>query len=145
MNEAVYEKAVKLLSHRFHTTGELLRKLLVRGFPASDIHPVLRKLEEQKFLDDEKFAEIFVDNLKRYKDFGYYGIKAKLLKRQIPSGLAEQALSEFFTEEDELAVAKRVVAKLKKQGRKEWEKLMRSLTSRGFRNQVTRKVLANQA
>lgn len=141
MNEKIYDKAIKLLSLRLHTTGELYRKLKARGFKEEEIRPVLRKLEELKFLDDERFAQIFVDNLKRYKDFGYYGIKAKLLLRQIPSDLAEEALREFFTLEEEEAVAKRLVAKLKRQGRTDWDKLVRSLTSRGFRNEVIRKVL----
>lgn len=140
-NEKVYEKAVKLLSMRPHTTGELYRKLKTRGFKDSDIRPVLRKLEELRFLDDQRFAEIFVDNLKRYKDFGFYAIKKKLHERQIPSDLAEEALKQFFTVEDELEVARRAVTKLKRQGRTQWEQLMRSLESRGFRSEAIREVL----
>lgn len=141
INEKIYEKAVKFLAIRLHTTGELHRKLKERGFKDRDIAPVLRKLEDQKFLDDERFAQIFVDNLKHYKDFGYYGIKAKLLQRQIPSDMIEKALDEFFSLEDELAVARRFIGKLKKLGRKTWEQLARSLQSKGFRADVIRKVL----
>ncbi len=141
INDKVYEKAVKLLSIRLHTTGELYRKLKTLSFKDSDIRPVLQRLEELKFLDDQRFAEIFVDNLKRYKDFGFYAIKKKLQERQIPSDLAAAALAQFFTVEDELAVARRAVAKLKKQGRTQWEQLMRSLQSRGFRSEVIREVL----
>lgn len=140
MNDKVYDKAVRLLAMRLHTTGELYAKLKQRGFKDGDIRPVLRQLEEQKFLDDRKFAEIFTDNLKRYKDFGYFGIKAKLLARKIDNALAEAALAEFFTLEDELDVARRLVEKLKRQGRKEPEKIMRSLAGKGFRGEVIRKV-----
>ena len=143
INEKVYEKAVKLLSIRLHTTGELYDKLTTREFKKSEILPVLKKLEELKFLDDERFAQIYVDNLKCYKDFGYYGIKAKLLKARVSSEIAERALSEFFTPEDEAVVAKRLVAKLKRQGRNEWKKLMASLQSRGFRSEIIRKVTDN--
>lgn len=138
IDEKIYEKAVRLLAIRMHTTGELHRKLKSRGFRDQDIRPVLQRLEELKFLDDEHFAQIFVDNLKRYKDWGYYGIKAKLLKRQIPSDLAEQALKEFFTIEDELNVARRLVDKLNKAERKDWGQLLRSLSGRGFRMEVIR-------
>ncbi len=136
INEKVYDKAVKLLSIRLHTTGELSQKLRQRGFKDSDIRPVLRRLEEQRFLDDARFAEIFADNLKRYKDFGYYGIKAKLLDRKIPSDMAEKALAEYFTLEDEMIVAHRFVGKQKKLGRKTYEQLARSLQGKGFRNEV---------
>lgn len=112
MNEKVYEKAIKLLSVRLHTTGELQRKLKTKGFDADDIAEVLRRLEELDFLNDQRFAEIFVDNLKRYKDWGYYGIKAKLAQRQIPGDIAAAALAEFFTPEDEMVVAQRLLRKL---------------------------------
>ncbi len=141
MDQKIYDKAIKLLTVRLHTTFELYRKLKRRGFKNADIRPVLQRLEELKFLDDERFAQIFVDNLKRYKDWGYYGIKAKLLARQIPSELAERALAEFFSVEDELVVARRLIGKLKRQGRKQWEKLMSSLQSRGFRAETIREVL----
>ncbi len=136
LNQKVYEKAVKLLSVRLHTTGELYRKLKIRGFQDQAIRPVLRQLEEQKFLDDERFAQIFVDNFKRYKDFGYFGVKAKLLSRQIPSEMAAKALEEFLTLEDEKKIAERLLKKLKRQGRSGYEKLARSLKSRGFRLDV---------
>lgn len=141
MNQNIYDKAVKLLSIRMHTTGELHAKLKDRGFKDEEIREVLRQLEEQKFLDDGRFAEIFVDNLKRYKDWGYYGIKAKLAARKIPSEMGEQALRDYFSIDDELVVAKRLVAKLARQGRKEKDKIMRSLASHGFRTEVIRKVL----
>ena len=141
MNDQIYDKAVALLNVRMHTTGELFQKLTTRGFKPAEIGEVLRKLEELGFLDDQKFAEIFVDNLKRYKDFGYYGIKANLLARKIPSDMAEGALSEFFTLEDEEIVARRLIGKLKRQGRDTFEKLAASLQGKGFRGEVIRKVL----
>lgn len=141
INQKVYDQAIKLLSIRLHTTGELHQKMRQRGFRDRDIVPVLRKLEELGFLDDERFAQIFVDNLKRYKDWGHYGIKAKLLARRIPSEIAEAALKEFFTLVDEETVARRFIGKLKRQGRKDFEKLMRSLASKGFRSDIIRKVI----
>src|SRR3989344_1951830 len=133
MDEKVYEKAVKLLAMRLHTTGELQKKLKIRGFKDADILLVLRRLEDLNFLDDLRFAQIFIENLKRYKDFGYFGIKTKLLARQIPSPMAEEALREFFTPDEELAVATRL---LKKYAKKTYEQKARALSSRGFRSEI---------
>ncbi len=142
INPKVYEKAIKLLSIRMHTTGELHQKLKTRGFSDSDIRPVLMEMEEHRFLDDQRFAEIFVDNLKRYKDFGYFGIKAKLLARKIPSDMADLALQEFFTIDDELAVAHRFLQKNKKlASERDWKKSAVSLQRRGFRSDVIGKAL----
>lgn len=143
MNEKIYEKAIKLLAGRLHTTGELLQKLKLRNFQKADILPVLRQLEAEGFLDDERFAQIFVENLKLYKDFGYYGIKAKLLKKQIPHEIAEGVLAEFYTLEDEFRVAGRLTHKLKRQGRNKKEQILRSLQSRGFRSEIIYKIMPN--
>ena len=142
INQEVYEKAIKLLSIRMHTTGELHQKLKQRGFSDLDIRPVLLELEQHRFLDDQRFAEIFVDNLKRYKDFGFFGIKVKLLARKIPSDMAEQALQEFFTIDDELAVAARLLKKNKKLANsRDWKKSAAALQRRGFRSDVIGKAL----
>jgi len=141
INQEIYDKAIKLLSIRLHTTGELHRKLKQRGFKDPDILPVLRRLEELDFLNDERFAQIFVDNLKRFKDWGYYGIKAKLQQRQIPSDISAAALSDFFTALDEEAVAHRLVGKLKKRKQATYEKLARSMQSKGFRMEAIKKAL----
>ena len=141
MNQEIYEKAIKLLTVRQHATGELQRKLQAKGFRPNEILLVLRRLEELKFLDDQRFAEIFVENLKRYKDWGYYGIKAKLAARLVPSDIAAAALAEFFTPEDETRVAERLAIKLKRQGKSSYEKLARAMTARGFRSEVIRQTL----
>jgi regulatory protein len=152
VNEKVYEKAIKLLSIRLHTTGELQRKLKTKGFEEADILEVLRRLEELDFLNDERFAQIYIDNLKRFKDFGHYGIKAKLLTRHIPSSMAEAALKEFFTPEDELIVAKRLIKKISRRvsgsalgGKKTYEQKARALSTRGFRSEILRQVLKSNS
>jgi regulatory protein len=144
IGDRVYDKAVQLLSMRMHTTGELHQKLQKRGFKDEDIRPVLHRLEELKFLDDEKFAQIFVDNFKRYKDFGYFGIKTKLMQRRVPSDIIEKALAEFFSPDDERAVALRLIKKLKKTGRTKYDQLARSLQSRGFRSAVVGALLSDR-
>ena len=139
INQKIYDKAISLLSIRMHTTGELQRKLRQRGFSAGEIFSILRRLEELDFLNDQKFAEIFVDNLKRYKDWGYFGIKAKLQQRLVSADTVKDVLQDFFSPADELGVAKRFVGKLKKHGKTE-EQIMRSLGSHGFRSDVVRQV-----
>jgi len=144
LNQKVYDRATKLLLIRLHTVGELHRKLKQKGFLDSDILPVIRRLEELHFLDDRRFAEIFVDNLKRFKDWGYFGIRAKLHARQIPSGAADAVLSEFFTLEDEIAVARKLAGKLERTQKITYEKLARALGSRGFRPEIINKILRRQ-
>ncbi len=141
MDEKVYDKAVKLLSIRLHTTGELQRKLQRYGYADSDIREALARLEDLRFLDDRQFAEIFVDNLKRFKDFGYHAIRAKLFGRHIPTSIANDTLAEYFTLADELAVARKLVTKLKRQKEPNYQQLAGALARRGFRSEIINKIL----
>ena len=74
LNKA-YEYAVFLLSLQLRTVGEIREKMEKRGYPPAIIESVLEQLHEQKYLDDERYAEVFLDNLKQYKNLGYFGIK----------------------------------------------------------------------
>ena len=139
--QKTYDQAVKYLTLRLRTVGELQQKLKLKKYPADVIVKVLRELENLDFLNDERYAQIFVENLKRYKSFGFYGIKSKLMAKKIPNDMIEQVLQDFFSEEEEIEVARRFVKKLARLGRKDYEKVARSLASKGFRTAVTVKVL----
>ena len=139
--QKAYDQAVKYLTLRLRTVGELQQKLKLKKYPADVIVKVLRELENLDFLNDERYAQIFVENLKRYKSFGFYGIKSKLMAKKIPNDMIEQVLQDFFSEEEEIEVARRFVKKLARIGRKKYEKVARSLASKGFRTEVTSKVL----
>lgn len=142
-NQKVYDKAIQLLVGRLHTTGELFKKLKHRGFDDHAIRPVLKQLEELQFLDDERFAQVFVENLKQYKDWGYFGIRAKLMQRQIPNEIIQSVLADFFTSADEEKVALRLLGKLKKQNKASYEKIARAFSARGFRSEAIKKALTS--
>jgi SOS response regulatory protein OraA/RecX len=154
-----YEYAVFLLSLKLRTVGEVLKKMADRGYGEAIISEVVDKLKDQHYLDDQRYAEIFLENLKAYKNFGYYGIKKKFMEKKIPNSLIESVLHEGFSIEDEIKVAKRL---LKKEGfvaaiksaddenqyqtfnedsNKEKQKTMNRLKSRGFRGEVVAKLI----
>lgn len=139
--EQIYDQAVRYLNIRMHAVGELQEKLQKKRHPRAVVLQVLRRLEELDFLNDERYASVFVENLKRYRNFGYFGIKAKLIQRRIPSDIVKKVLDEFFPPEEELEVARRFVKKLKDRQRDSFEKTARSLSSKGFRGDVISQVL----
>ena len=137
--QRIFDKAVKLLSLRLHTKEELGRKLLRYKAKKEVINAVLDRLTELKALDDEQFASIFLDNLIRFKTFGYYGLKAKLLSRGIPGDLAEKLLQDQLSPEQETSIARKLIAK--KTG--DYQKMAQALQRKGFRSQVIASVLKN--
>lgn len=159
--EKAYEYAVFLLSLRLRSMGELRGKMEQRGYSAPIIDAVVEQLRGQRYLDDERYAEIYLENLKAYRNIGYYGIKKKLLAKKLPTELIDRMLNTHLTVTDELAIARRL---LKKEGyepgkidaepeevhykafgnseeSKDEQKKAQRLKARGFRGDVIAKLL----
>ncbi|HYC79747.1 MAG TPA: regulatory protein RecX [Candidatus Binatia bacterium] len=126
-----YNQAIKYLSMRSHTVFELRNKLLRKNFEKNIIAQVLKDLVETKYLNDRDFAHTFVQNLIKYKTFGYYGIKMKLRQRGISDEIAEDVLGEELDHETEKKIAEKAISK---SGKKDKEKLMMMLKRKGFRS-----------
>ncbi len=109
--EKAYEYAVFLLSLQLRTVGEVREKMMNRGYASAIIDSTLAQLIEQKYLDDERYAQVFLENLKKYKTFGFYGIKKKLMEKRLPSNIIERVLAEGLSEEEEIEIAKKYLIK----------------------------------
>lgn len=139
-----YNYALFLLNLRLRTEGEMRKKMSGRGYVSSITDQVVKKLQDEKFIDDNRFAEIFIENMKSYKYYGFMMMKKKLFEKLLPKDLIESKLNELLTIEDEQAIAKRYVEKefgdIKKVNLLPYEqrqKIRARLASRGFRVNAT--------
>ena len=105
--EKAYEYAVFLLSLKLCTVGEVLKKMEARGYGQLIIEEVIERLKAQNYLDDQKYAEVFLENLKAYKNYGYYGIKKKFMEKRIPNDLIESTLQNGLPIKEEIKIAQR--------------------------------------
>jgi regulatory protein len=157
-----YEYAVFLLSLQLRTVGEIREKMERRGYTSAVIEQTIEQLHENKYLDDERYAQVFLDNLKQYKNLGYFGVKKKFLMKKLPTELIGRVLDEGLTAAEELKIAKRFLAKEgtaikpssadeessgitystydEGQG-KQKQKILAKLKSRGFRGEVIAKLM----
>lgn len=130
--QKAYEYAVYLLGLSMRTERGLLDKLLAKGFSRQTGEETVSRLKGERYLDDERYAEAVVDSLKRYRAYGYYYVKKKLLERRVPEAVAAAALERDFSPEDELGSLERY---LKKYGTAlPKDKLVSRLKARGFRS-----------
>lgn len=157
-----YEYAVFLLSLRLRTVGEVLKKMRQRGYTGKVIGVVIERLKNQKYLDDERYAEIFLENLKTYRTFGYYGIKKKLMQKNLSNELVDRLLSENLSIDDEISIGERFLGKegyeIKKRSlkdeieyqtysdpedetQKQKQRMVNKLKSKGFRGEVVARLL----
>lgn len=87
------EKAYDLLGYRDHSRKELYEKLLRYVSPEA-AEQVCDLMEEQHFLDDERYAKKFAKYFLETKKWGQRRAKFELMHRGISAELAENALEE---------------------------------------------------
>jgi regulatory protein len=93
--------AYAYLNPRERTVEEVRLRLQQRGVSAEVTEEALQALGRQGFLDDERFARLFVADKRRLEQWGSERIRRGLLDRGIDRGLAEAALAE--TADDDAA------------------------------------------
>lgn len=135
---AMKDKALNFLNTRAHSSFELKRKLLQRRYSESLIDELVKELNQIGLLNDESFAESYLDSLIRYKSFGFYGLKAKLKQRGIEQALIERLLKEKLDEQQEFLLAQKALERMKE---KDPIKLAQALSRKGFRTQVIKRAL----
>ncbi|MEK7617683.1 MAG: RecX family transcriptional regulator [Patescibacteria group bacterium] len=147
-----YDYAMFLLNIRLRTEGEIASKLQIKNYKFQIIQEVIAGLKAQRYLDDLRYAEVYLENLKKYKNWGYYGIKKKFMEKKLSSIIIEQVLTEGLSEEEELAIAKKLFTKLNslplrgrdKGGvmtREDKSRLAQKLKARGFRGNIISKLI----
>ncbi len=90
---AVYNKALDLLSRREHSSKEIKEKLILRFDDIVIINSVITKLEENNLINDTRFAEAYVSSRKR-KGFGPKKITFELLSKGVSESVANRMIDE---------------------------------------------------
>jgi regulatory protein len=100
MERSAYETALVLLGSRAHSSEELRRKLLRKGFEKSEVATVLNRLTENGLVDDAKFAAEFArSKLTGQRPASVRRVRQELLRRGVDGGVASEALDTTVSEE----------------------------------------------
>lgn len=138
----VYNKGLDLVSRREHSRHELMQKLDKR-YPNSTpiIEDALDKLETNKILDDERFAEMYLNSRAR-KGFGPKKIEMELHSKKVDSFFISNAVEAY---ENWLENAQREIKKkFKDQKPTDYQSKMKQkqfLFTRGFSSPIIDKIL----
>ena len=138
----VYNKALDLVSRREHSRHELMQKLDKR-YPNTTqiIEDALDKLETNKILDDERFAEMYLNSRAR-KGFGPKKIEMELHSKKVDSFFISNAVEAY---ESWLENAQRELKKkFKDQKPTDYQSKMKQkqfLFTRGFSSPIIDKIL----
>jgi regulatory protein len=137
-----YTAALRILNFRFNSVAELRRKLRAKKFDEDEIETTLARLREEKWLDDERFANSFV-RTRATKRIGRLRILRELSEAGVSSSAAAAAIAEHLGPERERseleALCRRKLEALRRRRGDEYvasdegrAKLMASLARSGF-------------
>lgn len=107
----IKQRAFRYLGRRQHSTSELRIKLKQKGYETELINQVLDDLKQKNYLDDTKFAEMFVEEKIKLKLWGEQKLRSELIKRGINSEIISDILRNKITDEDKLNNAMIIASK----------------------------------
>lgn len=137
------DRAVKLLSLRDHSEGELREKLYAAGYPDAVTDKVLEKLETMELVDDEAFADSWVQS--RAHRHGRRRIERELTQKGVSRETAHQAVSQL-SDDDQLQDAVRLVSKFLGRTHGAWDRslyqrTLSMLARHGYDADIARKAI----
>jgi regulatory protein len=143
----IKQRAFRYLGRRQHSTSELRIKLKQKGYETELINQVLDDLKNKNYLDDTKFAEMFVEEKMKLKLWSEQKLRSELIKRGIKSEIISDVLRNLIPDEDKLNNAMIIASKkydaLKNRNVEKdviKRKLITFLNSRGYNYDVIKEV-----
>ncbi len=139
----VYNYALTLLSRRAMSEKQVRTKMGIKGYDEAFIDRAILKLKYQKYLDDERYSEMLINDKANISKYGKRKIKHVLYEKGIDRDIIEEKIK-CLSEEDELkraySVGLKKISSLKEDDdRKKYVKLSRFLINKGFELDTVRK------
>ncbi len=107
----LWDYALRALGRRALTAAEIRQKLKEKAEDAGDIEPVMAKLREYGYLNDERFAEEYANSRKANQSFGKMRVLQDLRGRRVGSEIAAQAVGKIYADTDEVALVEEYIAR----------------------------------
>jgi len=128
---AAKERALRILAARERSSHEVTQRLLDDGYPDVLSRETVARMVELGVIDDDRFAGMWARS-RFAAGFGSRRVLNELARRGIDAAAAQSAVAEAAGESDELKRAIAALGGRSAGNRKERERLIRRLVSRGF-------------
>ena len=139
------QKLSALCARSEHSSGEMREKMRRWAMPADAVERVVERLRDERFVDDERFARLFVRDKMRFDRWGSRKIEQSLRMKGVAQGIIGGVLAEIPADDyveilRPLLAAKRRTVK----AATDYElnaKLMRFAMGRGFTMDVIQRCM----
>jgi regulatory protein len=130
-DDKVYNQALRYVAMRPRTNWELATYLERKGASPALVNQILSKLTNIGLLDDNKFAEMFVNDRRLLRPTSRRKLIAELRKKHVASDAIEKAVGS--EQKDEQSALTEVIARKRRQAKYQDDlKLMQYLARQGF-------------
>jgi regulatory protein len=149
LNEAgLYDYGLKALGRVMRTEAELRRLMRqrVEQGPGGDalVDAVIARLKEQRYLDDQAFAETFARLRQENEKLGQRTVRQKLQQKGVSRGIVDETLEARYANTDEETLARAYLERKrirKPEDEKQTARVMRRLVAAGFSTRAIYKIL----
>jgi regulatory protein len=145
---ALYNYAIKALGRHMRTEVELRRLMASRVEPdwhgQATIAAVITRLKDQRYLDDQSFAETYARLRQENEKLGQRRVRQDLQHKGVRSDVIAEALEARYGGTSEEALARQYLEKkrlAKPENEKDTARVMRRLVAAGFSTGVIYKIL----
>ena len=103
--------AARVLTARAQTSSELRQKLARRAAQRGDVDEVIRRLKENGYLNDQRFAESFANWRRDNQGVGKTKVVRDLMARRVAPELAKKTAEAAYSGTDEAALIEQFLAR----------------------------------
>lgn len=126
-----------LLSKRDYSIHKIKTKTLEKGYSAEEVEDAINFFIDMKYLNDEKYAEIYIRNKKEFNGWGANRIRMELsMKEGVSNSIIDSIMPEFDFEEEKIKQYIKKYGITKPKDPKEYQKRMAFLARKGFSPQI---------
>ena len=126
-------------------TSEVTSKLTQWGIEPSEQIKIVERLQQEGFIDEERYCRAFVNDKVRFNRWGRIKIRAALSEKRLPRELVNKAIENIDGELYTAALAEVIATKRRElKGKNDYsaqQKIMRYAASRGFEPSLIMKAI----
>jgi len=131
--ETAYGRTLNYLSYRPRSRAEIVGYLEKRGLSEAQIEAIIGRLERAGLLDDEAFAQYWIENRENFRPRGARALRYELRTKGIADALIDQALTSVDASASAHRAASRKAQQLSHLDQPTFKrKLVEYLARRGF-------------
>lgn len=139
----LYEYCLNLINRRPRSEAEIrlkinfISKKWSKEYSQEEIEEIIKKLQDKNYLNDEAFAQWWIENRTRFRPKGKYALKQELKQKGISNEVIEQAIADFYPTENEEEIIYKLAEKKyklleKEEKYKRKQKTLAFLLRKGF-------------